>query len=572
LRDQNDEFEASQEEGLSPVRRRARKIRDRGARKTPGRRPSFIDEEPEDSSWEATVAETQRIEGEETPTGGPVLEEPVEEEPAPRKPEAREEASEAPPAAPAKAEELGIPSRRMRGPSGAGRGLRERGLRGIPLALPLSIAAALVTLVFTILFTRLGKIDYSNFVFWFVIFTLAAHLTLRLKGGGSLNLGLAPLFGALIALPVSLPNIPYGKIPASGCVQVVWIFLFGTVVTLVTRLFGELTKEDVVGMLIDFTGVGFTVLVFYAVMKILPQKPELLGHYTPGLLVSVAISAGVLFLFYLGKSSYIMAQEGHFSPGQYLQSALRKSWFAFLIIGFIGTLMGLIFVGIGMWQVLFVLPLLPVIMYSYDRVAATDQYLIETIRVLSVIPEETGMIEKGHADRVARLSAGVARELGLSPEDAKQVEYAAYLHDIGAITMKGGPDEDQQQLTEAEGVIVGGVDILGQVDYLEVAAEILRGREGLRDRVFDVGKRRAVSLGAGILRAVDDFESLVHGGEGREPLSENDALTEMNLERGVRYDSKVLRAIARLYPMLPKEGLAPIVAGSSEEPEFWSEQ
>jgi len=59
-------------------------------------------------------------------------------------------------------------------------------------------------------------------------------------------------------------------------------------------------------------------------------------------------------------------------------------------------------------------------MYAYNRVAATDQYLLETIRVLSAIPEETGMLAVGHADRVAELSFGVARELGLSPEDASR--------------------------------------------------------------------------------------------------------------------------------------------------------
>jgi uncharacterized membrane protein len=430
-----------------------------------------------------------------------------------------------------------------------------------------------VTLALSIVFiTRHAKIDYGNFLFFLVIFTIAAFFSLELRGGGKVSLGLAPLLAALIALPVSIPNVPYSKITAAGCVQVVWIFLFGTAVVLITRLFGEFHSEELVAALIDYTGVGFTALVFYVMMKILPQKMELLGHYTPALLGTMAVCGGVLYLFYIGQSSYLLSREGHFSPGAYLQSVLRRSWFPFLTAGFAGVLMGVVFVGVGMWSSLFVLPMLAVLIYAYDRLAATDQYLIETIRVLSSIPEETGKIEKGHGDRVARLSAGVARELGLSPDDIRQVMYAAYLHDIGAITREGPAGGEQRQLTEVEGVIAGGVDILGQVDYLEVAAEILRGREGLRDRVADVDKRRAVSLGAGILRAVDDFESLLRGGEVREPLSANDALTEMNLERGVRYDSKVLRAIARVYPRLPKEGLAPVVGGSSEESEFWSEQ
>jgi response regulator RpfG family c-di-GMP phosphodiesterase len=181
------------------------------------------------------------------------------------------------------------------------------------------------------------------------------------------------------------------------------------------------------------------------------------------------------------------------------------------------------------------------------------------------------MLPLGHADRVSELAVGVAQELGLSPEDAQQVEYAAYLHDIGAITRQGIHGPDQRQLTEIEGVIAGGVDIVGKVKYLDVAAEILGGREGLRDRVTDVDKRRAVSLGAGILLAVDDFETLVQGNDIREPISENDALTEMNLERGVKYDSKVLRAIARVLARLPRE-FSKRAEGSSESSPFWGDE
>jgi len=441
---------------------------------------------------------------------------------------------------------------------------------GSRLIMPVVIVAAVATLVVSIIFTKLGSIDYSNFFFFLVIFTLAAHLDMKLKGGGKVNLGLAPLVAALIALPVHLPTITYSKITASSAVLVVWVFLLGTIVTLFTRLLGERTKEDYLGLALNYAGVGLSALVFFLLVKILPKRPELLGRYTPAVLGAAAISVAVLYGVYLLRESYLASAEGQFPPGVYLQSTLRKSWLPYAIVAFTGAAMGLIFVGIGMWSLIIVLPLLLIFMYAYNRVAATDQYLLETIKVLSAIPEETGMLEVGHADRVAELASGVARELGLSPEDAQQVEFAAYLHDIGAVTRHGAQPE-QRQLSEVEGVIAGGVDIVGKVDYLDVAAEILGGREGLRDRVTDVDKRRAVSLGAGILRAVDDFESLVQGSESREPLSESDALTEMNLERGVKYDSKVLRAIARVLTRLPRE-FSSSVEGSPESSPFWGDQ
>jgi hypothetical protein len=441
---------------------------------------------------------------------------------------------------------------------------------GMALVLPVTGVIALAFLVLSFVFTRFGTIDYSNLLFWFLVFTAAALLNLELKGGGRINLGLAPLLGAMLALPVKLPNVTYENISYSGCVEVLWVFLAGTIVIFLTTMVTRVHKEDVVGMLLDYIGVGLATTFFFLVVKILPKKPELHGEYSPTVLVAIAVAAAVLFGFFLAKESYVLSQEGHFATGVYFRSTLRKSWLPFFIVGFTGVLMGLVFIGIGIWSVLFALPLLVVYWFAYHRVAATEQLLLETIKVLSSIPEGTGLVPAGHSQRVATIAGGVAGELGLAPEDVKQVEYAGYLHDIGAIN-RAGVQPDQLQLTEAEGVISGGVDILGKVDYLDVAAEILGGREGLRDRVADVDKRRAVSLGSGILSAVDDFESLLRGSPEREPLSEQDALTEMNLERGVRYDSKVLRAIARVITRLPREPET-IAEGSPESSSFWGEQ
>ena len=464
---------------------------------------------------------------------------------------------ESAPVEPTGEEELGIPSRRMRRPSGGRRTPGRKPRAGFPVAIVLIITASVATVIIAAVYTRVGSIDLTDFAFFLVVFTVAAHFDIKVKGGGKISLGLAPILAALVCLPG---------------VEVVWLFLFGTGITLVTRLVGEWDRDEFLGMLIDITGVGLMVLVYHLIIKVLPEKPELLGSYTPSMLGAVAVAAGLFFIFYAAREAYVLSQEGYLPAAVYFKSVLRKSLVPFLTVGFIGVLMGLIFIGIGMWTMLIALPLLLVFMYAYNKVAETDQDLLETIRVLAAIPEETGMIPRGRADRVAALSVAVARELGLSPEDVQQVQCAAYLHDIGAIYMPVEPDADQEQLAGLKTGVSGGVDILGKVDYLEVAAEILRGREGLRDRVVDIDKRRAVSVGAGILKAVDDLESLIQGGEGEEPLSEQEALTEMNLERGVQYDSKVLRAITRVLPRLDREGLSSSAERSPEGSPFWGSQ
>lgn len=435
---------------------------------------------------------------------------------------------------------------------------------GAKIVIPIIVVAALAALVISIFYTKLSQAHWG-FIFYLLVFIVVAQFDLNIKGGGKLSMGIAPVFAALLTAGLVYKEtfVHLAPFPVVG---VLWLFLFGSIAEIIVRApAGEMNRDDLLGMLIDYIGVGIMILAFHLIVKILPRGPEFLGYYWPGLLVAFGVAAVIFFLVEAVKLTFIQSQEGHFPPAKYISSIIRRSWSPYLMLIFTGALMGAVYVSTSMWYMLIVLPLLLVIWYAYNRVAATDKYLLDTIKTLSVIPEETGMIMKGHADRVATLSVAVARELGLSPEDALQVEYAAYLHDMGAITHGTDQESEQRELAEVEGVITGGVDIVGKVEYLEVAAEILRGREGLRDRVVDVGKRRAVSLGAGILWAVDDFENLVQGMGKREPMSEQEALTEMNLERGIRYDSKVLRAIARVIPRLSREeGYSSIAEGSTE--------
>ncbi|MDD5448710.1 MAG: hypothetical protein PHO53_06060 [Actinomycetota bacterium] len=399
---------------------------------------------------------------------------------------------------------------------------------GVVFFVLIAIAAAII--VFSGIYAWGSKIDYGKFFFLLVVFILADHFDLKLKDGATMSLGVAPLVGAIFCLPWA---------------QAIWVFILGALVTLITRKFGEVKWDDVLVRLISLIGVAAMAGVFYALKEALPAKPLWSGGYSPYQLLSLIIAAAVYFLMYVTKEIYLLSDKGQIPIRAYFKSVVMNSWVPYLELCFLGALFGLIFTCIGIWHSLIVLPMLFVLMYAYNMVTQADEYLMETVRVLSAIPERVGLVDEGHAGRVAELSGKVARELGLSPDEVKQIVHAAYLHDMGAIR-KQAVEASQPELLEAEGVVSGGVDIVGGVDYLEIAAEILRGREGLGDRVASLSRRKVVDTGVGIIRVVNDFDKLVRGSEGREPLSEAEALTEMNLERGVKYDSKVLRAIARV--------------------------
>lgn len=445
---------------------------------------------------------------------------------------------------------------------------RSRAARSIFLV---TLALAAATLVISAFYTRLDQVHWG-FFFYLAVFIICAQFDLRLRGGGVINLGLAPLLAALVASGLTYKYV-YAAHAQFALVWVLWLFLLGTVAELLVRLLGGRVERDgMFRMLLDYVGAGVMVLAFHLVVSVMPRTPDFFGRYWPGLLMGVAVAAAVYFLVQLVGITLTLSREGYFPAGAYFSHAFRELWIPYLLVGLMGVLMGLVGNGIGLWQTLFILPFLLVTRYAYSRITDTDRYLLETIRTLAIIPEETGMLPGGHAHNIARMSVSVARELGLSPEDTAQVEYAAYLHDIGVLAGGREPEGHHQQLTDEREISGSAAGIISGVERLEIASEILKGREALQDRIEDARRRKAVSAGVGILTAAEDFEALTDGSATGQPMTAEDALSEMNLERGVRYDSKVLRAMARVIARMPTEGKPEVVEGSTESSSFWGEQ
>lgn len=106
------------------------------------------------------------------------------------------------------------------------------------------------------------------------------------------------------------------------------------------------------------------------------------------------------------------------------------------------------------------------------RQTAIRQTYRQTVRALSIMPEVVGIIPRGHASEVARLSVGVARRLGMNERDVNDLEFAALLHDIGQVTLRypipGGATVqaapvDQQRIADDGAAIVRETGVLGSV-------------------------------------------------------------------------------------------------------------
>jgi len=272
---------------------------------------------------------------------------------------------------------------------------------------------------------------------------------------------------------------------------------------------------------------------------VLTPTPEnvYLTYYNPTVLhralgFPVAFGAMAL-LFYLGEVITSSLEVGMTREGRWravLPQHVRQTAPVYLAIVGAGALMALYFPRLPWLNFLiFFFPLMLVRAES-NRDKELDERYFQTVRIIGdAFDQARGL--PGHSGRVSNLAGEVAREMGASAGEVREIRYAAALHDIGRIE-SGGEDEDS-------GHAALGARVLEQVPRLRSLAHAIRHHHPHAEE----GTAR-IPLGSKIISAVSDFDLFTNRPERR--LSTREALEEMGLERGKKYDSVVLRVLSQV--------------------------
>lgn len=164
-----------------------------------------------------------------------------------------------------------------------------------------------------------------------------------------------------------------------------------------------------------------------------------------------------------------------------------------------------------------------------------------------------------HSRRVSEIARQVAPQLGMSATETQDVFVAALLHDIGMI---GLPDDllnkPSSAMSREEAILyrrhpIMGADALRRIESLAGIAEMVRyHHEHYDGSGFPEGRSALnIPLGARIIGAVSDYDSLMHGTLTSQPMSSKQSSQYLMDHRGSRYDPRVLDKLA---PILALEG------------------
>jgi putative two-component system response regulator len=201
----------------------------------------------------------------------------------------------------------------------------------------------------------------------------------------------------------------------------------------------------------------------------------------------------------------------------------------------------------------------------YDQIRGRNRLLEEQVRqrTSNLVQAQTEVIEclvkvaryrddetGEHAQRVGLLSATIGRALGFSEDQAQSIRVAATLHDIGKI---GIPDlillkpsklthEEFDRIKEHTTI---GAEILSMHHFaiLKLAEEIaLYHHERWDGRGYNGMKGEDIPIQSRIVALADTFDVLTHDRPYRLAWSTNEAVAEINREKGQQFDPRVVDA------------------------------
>jgi putative nucleotidyltransferase with HDIG domain len=365
-------------------------------------------------------------------------------------------------------------------------------------------------------------------LFWIVLTIAGSSLSVRMPGGSTVDVTLAPIVGALS--------------------------LGGPIAAALTGLFGTIQARELrrevpwYGVLANHSAIMIPAIVSALVLEMVPYR-------STDTVVDFAATVGAAFLLFslniILTSAFVSLREGLSISSQFRSAA--GAYVNLLALAPVAWLMARMYVAAGWWAVLlFAVPLYTTRL-AYTRFVEVREMFTQTVTSLAEAVDKRDKFTSGHSHRVQVIAVDIGRAMKLGAADLEALEWGGLLHDIGKI---GVPDSvllKQGRLTREERMIMNahpvlGAEIIAPVTQLAPELPIIRHHHewfngsGYPDRLVadDIPKL------ARVLHVADAFEAMTAARPYRmTPLSIEAALAELDKFTGVQFDPDVVDAFLK---------------------------
>ena len=182
-----------------------------------------------------------------------------------------------------------------------------------------------------------------------------------------------------------------------------------------------------------------------------------------------------------------------------------------------------------------------------------DSYF-EIVKALAQAIEAKDPYTHGHSARVMEYALQIAQKLDLPEEEIKSLKYAAILHDIGKIGVRGYILNNSNGLTTSEYNQIKKHSIIGEniiqpIELLQPIRPLIRHHhEWYNGKGYPDGlSGENIPLGARILAVADAYDAMKSDRPYRKALSEEKAIQELKHGSGSQFDPQIVEVFWLLH-------------------------
>jgi PAS domain S-box-containing protein/putative nucleotidyltransferase with HDIG domain len=183
--------------------------------------------------------------------------------------------------------------------------------------------------------------------------------------------------------------------------------------------------------------------------------------------------------------------------------------------------------------------------------------LTQSVKAISKIGELRDVYTAGHQRNVEKLACAIALEMKLSEERTNNLSLGALIHDIGKVYIPSDILNKPGKITPLEYQIIQthveqGYQVVKEIDFPEeIHTMVYQHHERLDGSGYPLGlSGDDIILESRILGVADVVEAMVSYRPYRSSLGIENALEEIQLFKGIKYDVEVVEACVKLF----KEG------------------
>jgi len=225
----------------------------------------------------------------------------------------------------------------------------------------------------------------------------------------------------------------------------------------------------------------------------------------------------------------------------------------YLALAILGILITAIYVNMGTIAILLFFIPLTLARQSFKMYQDIKKVHLTTVQALISTIEAKDAYTKGHSERVAELSAQIARKMNYSESEIEKIKYAGYLHDVGKVSLESNILNKKGELSKKEYEIVKehpevGANIVKNVKYLEEVADYVKyHHERLDGSGYPEGlEGEEIPEGARILAVADVYDALTSNRPYRNAWNRNKALNLIEEDAGKCLDEDIVDKLFEL--------------------------